>query len=501
MAKSQVKVNRRRFRLETVVGRGQQEVTVPASIEIPENTQYLLQPVLVLGRDKLIAVAGQGKARVTGQLQGFVPCVDDQEKTHIVPIPAFEFVASFAMPGVVPGTRLNASARLESVEVDRDESDSANITAFVGVEVIALETAERELVNGLRGDGLTPEVDKIRLQPLLEVVEGEKVFKTQLDLIQPGVKILAGEFHLGSLHWQILDGRVQVEGMALLRVFSLGQQGNLLTVEGRREFSLTLDFDNPAVTEARICSQVKNLELSMDDGGQGIEAAILIKVRAQGYQEQVTELVAGVAGADYLSEDFCIRNRVGESEFKLGLEGNCQLTEGARVTQIVSRARLLETNAMDDKVFVRGMLTLNVWYAEAEEDLPRVTVVEEEFSQFIGLRGCESGFAVQASCWPEAAHIEAGHYSAPVTVRVVVSEIRDVTVMSDLHVVDPGAMENTASLVVYLAKKGDTLFTVAKNFNVTRELLENYNELAGQEKLAPGQKILVPLYLVRAKRA
>ena len=126
------KVSRRRYNLETVVFSAQQEVTVPAGLKIPVSTQYVLQPFLVVPREKVIILPGPGKIRVQGQTEGFLSYVDRDESVSNLPVPPTEFIASFAVPSAVQGARIEADIRLEGVEVDRGDGE-ANITAYIRV--------------------------------------------------------------------------------------------------------------------------------------------------------------------------------------------------------------------------------------------------------------------------------------------------------------------------------------------------------------------------------
>lgn len=49
-----------------------------------------------------------------------------------------------------------------------------------------------------------------------------------------------------------------------------------------------------------------------------------------------------------------------------------------------------------------------------------------------------------------------------------------------------------AGTTVYIVKKGDTLFTIAKSFNVSVESIVKLNNLPNPELIYPGQRLLIP---------
>lgn len=490
--KGQAKVSRRRFNLETVVFSAQQEVTVPAGIKIPADTQYLLQPVLVMPAERRAIQTGPGKIRVTGQLEGFLSCVDDNEAVHSLAIPPLEFMAGFAAPNLPKGAKIEADAVIDAVEVDRGDDNVANITAFVQVSVRASVQEETELVSSVTGDSLSPDPRVIKLQHILKEVEAEKSLKIQVGKVGD---IVATDLCIGNLSWQVVDGQLNGEGVAMLKLYHLTDQGTVGITNASKEFGLELDFDSPEVADSTLkCDPVS---VSINTTEEGADVELTLKAKGLGYREQAGDYLADLQGADSIRKDLHIRNRIGESEFKVNLEGNYQLPlESGVVDTLIPRVRVLEVKALDEKVMVRGLLTLNLYYKD--EDLNRVYVQEQEFTQFFDLKGCESGFKVRVWAWPEAATCYEGKYMAALLLRVEVYDEVEFSAVTDVHVIDPGLTPPNASVILYIVRKGDNLFTIARKFNITKALLLDYNGI-NEDSIYPGQKILVPVYMQKIK--
>ena len=483
------KVSRRRFNLETVVFSAQQEVTVPAGLKIPVSTQYVLQPLLVIPREKVIVQYSPGKVRVQGQLAGFVSFVERDESVGTLPVSPTEFIASFVAPHAVQGARLEADISLEGVEVDRGDGE-ANIIAYLRVAILALKQEDTELVTAVTDSTLSVESQGIKLQHIIKDAEVEKNLSIALPLIEG--KLLATDLCLGNLGWQVYEGKLSGQGVALVKAYYLTGVGGLNIAEGAADFELEIDFAAPEISDSTLqCVPVKTTIVT---AAEGQEYQVLIKARAAGYQEQTGEYITNIIGADSLKKTIQLRNRVGESEFKLTLDGQCQFpVDPQSIDLALPKIRLIETEAMDERVQVRGLLSLHFYYT-AEDEQRRVLVQEEEFSHFLEVKGCARGFSVKAWAWPEQGIYTHEKYTVPILLRVeVVDDVVHDTV-TDIHVVDPNFVPINASVILYVMGKDDSLFSVARKFNISQDRLLEYNGLSGVAELYPGQKLLIPIF-------
>jgi LysM repeat protein len=266
-------------------------------------------------------------------------------------------------------------------------------------------------------------------------------------------------------------------------------------VLGSKEFDLELDFDAPEITESSLACTFTSVDLSAD--GSELELVLVLKAIATGYREESAEYITSLTGADSQQRTVQLRNRIGEGEYKVTLDGSCPFASIPQAIDLVlPQVRILESQALESKILVRGLLTLDVYYFD-DSGQRRVLVQEEEFSQFFDFEGSGKGYSVKSWAWPEGGNCADGHYTVPVRIRAEVVEEAEFRAVTDVHVVDPFQVPANASVILYAAKTGDSMFSVARKFNTTQELLCKYNGLSEQDCLRPGQKILIPVYQTR----
>lgn len=489
----QAKISRRQINLETVVYSAEQEVTVPVNIKIPEGTQYLLQPILMLPKDKLLALPGPGKVRVQGLLAGILSYVDSSEQVHTLAMPGQEFFASFSLNDPGLAVRYDVDVKVDGAEVDRGEGSVANITVYLVIRLQVLRTETVEFVTGVSDSSVQTKTSSIRLQEIIKTAAIRQAIVLQLPLL-PGATPAGVELCMANLNWQVEMGKLTAGGLVLAKAYCLGADGSVDVAIGQEDFSLELDFGSPEATESSLSYSFESIKQTIEAEGAGLEISLTLLLNATGYKDQIAEYVTGLSGADSQLVTVRLHNRIGEGEFKLALEGDCPLSDMAHTLEpVLPKVRVIEAQALENKVLVRGLLTLYAYYLD-ETKQRRVIVQEEEFSQFFDLVGCARGNTVNAWAWAEAVECRDGRYRVATLMRVEASEEQEVTVVSDVHVVDPNQAPVNASIILYTVKKGDSLFSVARRFNTTQELLWEWNNLSEQDGLELGQKLLIPVY-------
>ena len=69
----------------------------------------------------------------------------------------------------------------------------------------------------------------------------------------------------------------------------------------------------------------------------------------------------------------------------------------------------------------------------------------------------------------------------------------------DLKIIDNATVKetdnmNSPSIVIYIVKKGDTLWNIAKRYKTTIENIIELNNIENPDNLVVGQKLFIPRY-------
>ena len=90
---------------------------------------------------------------------------------------------------------------------------------------------------------------------------------------------------------------------------------------------------------------------------------------------------------------------------------------------------------------------------------------------------------------------DGGDISCNVDVQADISMYRTANLnMIDSIVEDGEREEQDYSLVIYVVKKGDTLWNIAKEFGSTVDGIARTNGIEDKNKIYPGQKLYIPKF-------
>jgi spore coat assembly protein SafA len=177
--------------------------------------------------------------------------------------------------------------------------------------------------------------------------------------------------------------------------------------------------------------------------------------------------------------------------------------------------KVTETQIIEDKIVVEGVLKLETLYvAEAPYCSPQQPVhfVENEtpFTIFVEIPGAREDMALDYE-------VEVEHVSSKVDpndsrryeVRVVLKLVAKVTRMVQLDVVvdvdkaaeeekkgekkeEKASKDDKPYMTIYIVQKGDTLWKIAKRYNVTLDAIIKANNIANPDLIYPGQRLIIP---------
>lgn len=158
-----------------------------------------------------------------------------------------------------------------------------------------------------------------------------------------------------------------------------------------------------------------------------------------------------------------------------------------------------EKEVQNDKLTIRGMMEVKIMYI-ADDKMQPVQVAMDmlPFVQEIMVSGVEKGQYVDTNI--RAKDVSVVPYNkTDMMVEYVLDCTADVYKKENLKTIseivaqdmDKDELNNYPSITVYVVRKGDTLWEVAKKFNTTVQDIEEINELEPHCNINPTQKLII----------
>ncbi len=177
-------------------------------------------------------------------------------------------------------------------------------------------------------------------------------------------------------------------------------------------------------------------------------------------------------------------------------------TDGADMLQIYCASGKVTVDNVcvhDDRTTVEGVLEVSVLYVTGSDSEPVCSFKGDiPFEQTLETRGSREGMNAFVNAAPR--HIGFNLLSqreveirGMLSVDCIVCENTEISAVTDIEEkpLPDGFNDSLPSITVYIVKKGDTLWKLAKRFNTTVAEIATVNEIDDPDVIIPGQRLLI----------
>ncbi|MDO4300500.1 MAG: DUF3794 domain-containing protein [Clostridia bacterium] len=153
----------------------------------------------------------------------------------------------------------------------------------------------------------------------------------------------------------------------------------------------------------------------------------------------------------------------------------------------------------ENKIVLEGAINIDIMYITGNDEMPIYSFSDTvPFTQTIDARGANEG--MEASVNANIAHIGFNMLSdRELEVRCALNTnttVRDkccINIITDVAItpIPPESLDKIPGIIVYVVKKGDTLWKLAKRFNTTVQDIVDINNIENPDLIYPNQKFVI----------
>lgn len=445
-----------------------------------------------------------------------------QAKKSRKPIHSIEFslpIEDFInMEGIEPDTVVTLTPVLDHLECKLVNDRKVSVKAVATITAVAEEEFVGEAVSEVR--------DQPEMQVLLETGQFDSTVERKKDrfVIKEEVPLSSGKPNIGEIiqtdvlisdkDVRPMDGRVLVRGNLKLSTLYIGDNDDSIieVMENEIPFSGYIDAkDTLAKMSAWVKLNVENQEIypKADEDGEDriLDCEITIGADMKVTDSQELELLEDVycpgKPLQITREMIEYPQRVGQNKNQFAVKETVTLDSTddpmMQVEKVWANAVLDEITMGNDGLEVQGVITLDILYIGENDEHP-ISVITQSvpFSQEIECKGASPKDMAMVDLAVEdvSFHMLSDR---EIEVRVtlgldtVVTQEQTAEIITDVVFDESGEVptRSLASAVIYVVKKGDSLWSIAKRYNTTIDDILSLNEIDNPDKLYPGQKLLI----------
>lgn len=457
------------------------------------------------------------RIRVNGELEGEVLYLgtDGNSRCSVMEF-AIDFEEYFHIESVVPTDHVSIMPELEDRNIMLINSRKIGIRAVLNFFITVSDGKEMEAIEDVDGDGVQTLHKNLHMTQL--VVDKKDIVRLKEETALPANKPNIYEplwSYLGfqKVESKIYDHKIGIQGELYLFLLYLGEEEHMPLQFIEWEIPIRTELECYECMEGmvgnigyRITSQ--NLEVKPDIDGETriLSAEIGLEMDLKVYEEEEVRILEDVYHwkKDLIPhyENVSYQHLVAKNAAKMKMDQRVSLHQvKGRILQILymdGSCKVDEMEIVDKGVRVEGVLDGVVLYLTSDDHLPINSMpVVIPFSYVIEAKEMkpDDHYRIHAALDQVSAVFIDGdeiEVKAEITFDMIVlsPESADVIVQIEEKELDMEKLQQMPSIVGYIVKPGDTLWTIAKKYYTTMDSIKKLNEEVGED-VKPGMRILI----------
>lgn len=513
-----ITVTTRTIKVEHVIGEAVKQVNVVREITLPVLAKKIesIDTRINNKEHKIIDNKVIVEADLIKQIY-YVECITGDVQEFSVPA---ERITEFVhLEGAMPGMEARVNVDIEYCDVeaidmagDKKCHCMFQQTCILKIRVKVIEMVELEVITGVSGEGIRPDVRTITIENIIG--SGEEQFNISdsfIELPRNTKKIKSIDAEIRDVEEKVIPDKVIVKGKLHKQIFYVVEpSGEVKETSADVPFSVFVPVEGARegvtiVTDIQI--EFIDSELVTRGGRKFVKETIVLKVRAKVLERLTINIVTAVEGAKFETRTIKVESAIGVGRRQVNILANIFTPERARkIAKVDAEIRDLEGEAIPNKVIVKGVLHKQIFFVSEFDDQLREVSVDEPFTEFIPIDGVDRDDIVDVSGRIEFVNVEAKNkpptcnwrQTAVLEIRARVTETEEITVVTEVKGIEkpepePEPVCPPGETFDYVVQKGDTLFSIATSYGMTvRDILAENPEITNPNLITVGQVIRIP---------
>jgi hypothetical protein len=535
-------------RVDQVVGEDKTQAIVEGTIMLPDgkpdiervisvdatlDTESLVTNILDAKIGKVIV---EGNIDVRAMYVADVPEGQPQQPVHFVE-GKVDFSFFVKIPGVRKDMDVRVRAKIEHIQHSFDPNRPREIKVRIIVMFFVKVTRRVEIeivIDAIGPKDLQVLKKTLRIEDVIGEARAQNIVKSDVGVPEekPDIEqILQVEAEAREISTKIIKNKIIIEGVLEVGILyvAIAPEGQPLQpvhfMEAQIPFTQFVEIPGAEEGMAKFVRvEVEHIKgRRKDERTVTIEA--ILKVKAKVFETKIMQIVIDVFSPSEELEVEKTRLKldqvIGEDENEIVVKDVLSVPEEKpdieQIYRTNCKARVTEARILDGKVIVEGILTLETLYvADVPEGEPQQPLHfmehEVDFTTFVEIPGAEEDMMLDFDVLVE--HCSSStipNEPRRFEVRAVLGLFAKVTEMIEIDIVvnviepeeeekeekeekkeEKKKEEEKPSMTIYIVQRGDTLWLIAKRYNVTVESIVTANNIANPDAIMPGQQLIIP---------
>lgn len=452
----------------------------------------------------------EDKVRIDGNINTYIMYLADDTQDKVRGInTSLDFSEILSVPNAKEGMESVIQAKLKSIECKVINGRKVGIKATLEVEVKIYDKEDIQIVNNIQNaEGIQMLKEDLKVNSLVGMGENKIYTKDNIsiDNIDNLAEILKTDIAIVDKDVKVSYNKILAKAEARVKIMYLTEDNRVNSIDAKIPIVGFIDIAN--VTEENICDldyEIKNMIIKPNATEEhSIYIELEIGVVAIVYEEKQINLIQDLYSPYENLEcnkkkittitNKQTRKEIKQIREKIELEG----MENKNIIDVDVCPVIEKQDNLSNRIVYSGSLEIN--FVLSNQDLQmEVRNAKLPFEYMVD--GVEDAENVNSKLEMEVANqdfiIQDGGVISSNVDLVMNNDMYRSTNMNIMNEIQTNGEreEEDYSLILYIVKKGDTLWQIAKRYGSTIDDIVRTNGIEDPNKITVGQKLFIPRYV------
>lgn len=501
-----INIEKQMMSLNKIVARNSQVTWIEQDILVPDTKPDVMKIIQVeavpfIGTAEVV----DSGIRVTGEITYYIIYrAMDQDKTRGISM-TYPFSQTINVSDAKKGMNARVTADVRNIIYSLPNERKVSIKTELIFRYVIREKGDVELIHGMQD---TEDIETKMSQDVFYNVISVKqeILDAKEDIVVPESVPQIGEIlrvssNITNTDYKVSYNKILVKGDINVELLYLesGNTENIFTYTTTIPFTGMIEFDNISENyRFDIKYTLRNLEITLGENtmltisAEVIADAVMFEEKDVSY---VNDFYSTNSNLNYdKSEVAVIKNKEVVNK-QVNVKDSIGVTDDKNriLTYNVSTGHL-NTKVSGSNLYVDGPLKVAVTFENRDTNIvdSRTYDLLVDATIPLGNEVSEDNVDVIITVENKAVTVQNGNVEANVTLNIAaeVENIDKITIIGNIEQekLNPDTFD---SMYMYIVKKGDNLWNIAKKYKTTVDKIANVNNILDENKIDIGQKLLI----------
>lgn len=451
----------------------------------------------------------EDKLRIDGNINTYIMYIADDSQDKVRGLTtSLDFSENIQVTNCKEGMNCKLDTKLKSIEAKVINGRKIGIKAAIEVEVRIYSNEDVQIVNDIQNaEGIQMLKEDLRVNSLVGMGDTKIYAKdtVNIDNIDNLAEILKANVCICDKDIKISYNKILTKAEAEVKIMYLTEDNRINRMMAK--IPVVGFIDLPNVTEENICDvdyEIRNMILKPNPVEEhSVYVEIEIGVMATVYEEKQINLIQDLYSP---SENLVFnKKKITTITNKKTLKETKQIREKVMVEGIENRSIIdvdvmpiiEKENKLNNRIIYEGEIELKFILSSSDLQVDtRIVKIPFDYT----IEGIEDSDNINSNMTMEVKNQDfVVQEGGVVTSNIDMAMNSDSYRSSNMNIIDEiqtdGEREaEDYNILMYIVKKDDTLWKIAKRFGSTVEDIVRTNGIEDENKIYPGQKLFIPHY-------